>query len=96
MKLWDGRVVVCLDMDCFYAQVCELNNPDLRGKPLAVKQKYLMVTCNYAARAAGVTKLMGVDAALRLCPQVTSRPHGRRRRALCVIRIIVGCGFTYS
>lgn len=37
-------------------QVEEVNNPSLRGKPLAVTQKYLVVTANGVARAAGVTK----------------------------------------
>lgn len=34
----------------------ECRNPALRGQPLAVTQKYLVVTANYPARAAGVTK----------------------------------------
>lgn len=34
----------------------ECRNPSLRGQPLAVTQKYLVVTANYPARAAGVTK----------------------------------------
>lgn len=34
----------------------ECRNPSLRDTPLAVTQKYLVVTANYAARAAGVTK----------------------------------------
>jgi DNA polymerase iota len=50
------RVVLHIDVDCFYAQVEEARNPSLRGKPLAVTQKYLCVTANYAARQAGVTK----------------------------------------
>lgn len=38
------------------AAVEECRNPALRGQPLAVTQKYLVVTANYPARAAGVTK----------------------------------------
>ncbi len=30
--------------------------------------QYLLVTCNYAARAHGVTKMMGISEALRACP----------------------------
>lgn len=32
------RVVVLVDMDCFYCQVEELLNPQLAGKPMAVVQ----------------------------------------------------------
>ena len=41
-------------IDCFTVEECR--NPALRGKPLAVTQKYLVVTANYPAREAGVTK----------------------------------------
>ena len=32
------RVVVLVDMDCFYVQVEQRANPDLKGKPCAVVQ----------------------------------------------------------
>ena len=65
-----GRAILHFDVDCFYAQVEELNNPELRGRPLGVTQKYLVVTCNYAARERGVTKLMSTTDALRACPSL--------------------------
>lgn len=34
----DNRVVVLIDMDCFYCQVEEKLNPELKGKPIAVVQ----------------------------------------------------------
>lgn len=34
----DERVVVLIDMDCFFCQVEEKLNPDLKGKPIAVVQ----------------------------------------------------------
>ena len=52
-------VVLHFDLDCFYAQVEELLDPSLANKPVAVTQKYLVVTCNYIARQSRVTKLMG-------------------------------------
>jgi impB/mucB/samB family len=51
-------------------QVEEARNPALRGRPLGVTQKYLIVTCNYAARARGVTKLMGIADAQARCPEL--------------------------
>ena len=65
-----ARVVIHVDVDCFYAQVEENRNPALRGKPLAVTQKYLCVTTNYAARARGVAKMMGLKDALATCPEL--------------------------
>ena len=64
----DRRVVAHFDADCFYAQVEELRDPNLASRPVAVTQKYLVVTANYAARKAGVGKLTSVAEAKRLCP----------------------------
>ncbi|XP_015270946.1 PREDICTED: DNA polymerase iota [Gekko japonicus] len=64
------RVIVHLDLDCFYAQVEMIHSPDLRGKPLAVRQKTLVVTCNYEARALGVKKATTVKEATEKCPQL--------------------------
>lgn len=64
------RVILHFDADSFYAQVEEVRDPSLRGKPLGVTQKYLIVTCNYPARALGVTKLMGVAEARKRCPDI--------------------------
>lgn len=61
------RTIIHLDMDYFYAQVEELRDPTLRTRPLAVQQKNFVVTCNYVARARGVTKLMLVTDAQRHC-----------------------------
>ncbi|NXN47049.1 POLI polymerase, partial [Rhinoptilus africanus] len=65
------RVVVHLDLDCFYAQVEMIRNPELRDKPLGVQQKNIVVTCNYEARKRGVKKLMSVRDAKETCPQLT-------------------------
>ena len=64
----DRRVVAHFDADCFYAQVEELRDPNLASRPVAVTQKYLVVTANYAARKAGVGKLTSIAEAKRLCP----------------------------
>lgn len=63
-----SRVIIHIDMDCFYAQVEERRDPALSGRPLGVRQKNIVVTCNYEARAAGVRKCMMVEDALRICP----------------------------
>ncbi|CAH1253906.1 POLI [Branchiostoma lanceolatum] len=65
-----SRVIVHIDVDCFYAQVEMIRDPSLRDKPLGIQQKYIVVTCNYVARKRGVTKLMGIKQAKELCPEL--------------------------
>ena len=55
------------------AQVEEMLDPTLKGKPLGVRQKQIIVTCNYAARARGVTKCMFLKDALEVCPELELR-----------------------
>jgi len=69
-----SRCIVHVDVDCFYAQAEELRRPEYRGKPLAVQQKNIVVTCNYAARARGVGKLMLIKEALQRCPELVCVP----------------------
>eukprot|EP00903_Cladosiphon_okamuranus_P018116 g16671.t1 len=64
------RCIVHFDIDCFYAQVEEVLNPSLRGKPIGIKQKYLLVTCNYTARSLGVRKMESLIEAKRRCPSL--------------------------
>ena len=45
-----------------------IHNPSLRGTPVGIQQKNLVVTCNYEARSLGVEKLMSVKLAKQACP----------------------------
>lgn len=40
-------------------------DPRLRGKPIGIRQKYLLVTCNYTARRLGARKMESVVEARR-------------------------------
>lgn len=69
------RVVVLVDMDCFYCQVEEKLNPEIRGKPIAVVQYNPwqgggIIAVNYPARAKGVTRHMRGDEAKQHCPDI--------------------------
>uniref|UniRef100_A0A182SZI3 DNA polymerase eta n=1 Tax=Anopheles maculatus TaxID=74869 RepID=A0A182SZI3_9DIPT len=69
------RVVVLVDMDCFYCQVEEKLNPAIRGKPIAVVQYNPwqgggIIAVNYPARAEGVTRHMRGDEAKQHCPEI--------------------------
>jgi DNA polymerase eta len=42
------RVVVLIDMDCFYCQVEEYLDPErLTGKPIGLKTSHTFETCNF-------------------------------------------------
>ncbi|KAI0602227.1 hypothetical protein F4775DRAFT_229267 [Biscogniauxia sp. FL1348] len=66
----DDRVILHFDYDCFYASVFENENPALKSLPVGVKQKSILATCNYVARARGVRKLMLISDAQRACPDL--------------------------
>ncbi|KXJ96908.1 hypothetical protein Micbo1qcDRAFT_191540 [Microdochium bolleyi] len=66
----DDRVIVHFDYDCFYASVFENENPALKSLPLGIKQKSILATCNYVARARGVKKLMLISDAQQICPEL--------------------------
>jgi len=75
-------IVGHLDLDAFFAAVEELENPELRSKPLVVggdpHGRGVVATASYEARKFGIHSAMSCAEALRRCPQavfVRSR-HG--------------------
>ena len=94
------RVIVAhLDLDAFFAAVEELENPDLRQKPLIVggdpHGRGVVATANYVARRFGIVSAMSCAEALRRCPHaVFVRPRGalyreHSREVWSIIREIV-------
>jgi DNA polymerase-4 len=71
-----------LDLDAFFAAVEELEDPELRAKPLVVggdpHGRGVVATANYEARKFGIHSAMSCAEALRRCPRaVFVRPrHG--------------------
>ncbi|MHB8469090.1 MAG: DNA polymerase IV [Gaiellaceae bacterium] len=78
-------IVAHLDLDAFYAAVEELENPELRAKPLVVggdpRGRGVVATANYVARRFGIHSAMSAAEAIRRCPQaVFVRPRHRLYR----------------
>jgi len=72
-----ARKIIHIDMDCFYAAIEERENPELRGKPVAVagsSRRGVLTTANYEARKFGCRSAMPVFKALELCPQLVVVP----------------------
>eukprot|EP00041_Stephanoeca_diplocostata_P019984 m.437918 g.437918 ORF g.437918 m.437918 type:complete len:288 (+) comp21440_c0_seq5:123-986(+) len=65
------RCIVSIDADCFYAQCEEIRTPSLKGKPIGVQQKMLVITSNYSARESGIKKGDSLKEVRRKCPSIT-------------------------
>ncbi|OMO94666.1 DNA-repair protein, UmuC-like protein [Corchorus olitorius] len=71
----DSRVIAHVDMDCFYVQVEQRNQPHLRGLPTAVVQYNewrggALIAVSYEARKFGVKRSMRGEEAKEVCPQI--------------------------
>jgi DNA polymerase-4 len=73
-------ILAHLDLDAFFAAVEELENPELRSKPLVVggdpQGRGVVATANYVARQFGIHSAMSCAEARRRCPHaVFVRPR---------------------
>lgn len=81
-----NRAILHVDMDAFFASVEQLDDPDLRGRPVLVGgtgKRGVVAAASYEAREFGCHSAQPTAVALRLCPHaVVVKPRGGRYREL--------------
>ncbi|MCH1626661.1 DNA polymerase IV [Fredinandcohnia quinoae] len=82
----NGRVILHVDMNSFFASVEIAYDPSLQGKPVAIagnveERRGIIITCSYEARAFGVKTTMPLWEAKRKCPNlIVRKPNFERYR----------------
>jgi DNA polymerase-4 len=67
------RKIIHVDMDAFYASVEQMDNPELKGKPIAVggsEIRGVVSAASYEARKFGVRSAISGVQAKKLCPEL--------------------------
>ena len=76
------RKIIHIDMDAFFASVEQLDNPELKGKPIVVGHdgpRSVVCTASYEARKFGVRSAQSIALAKRKCPDlIVVEPHFSR------------------
>ena len=78
------RAIILADMNAFFASVEQLDQPELRSRPVAITNGIdgtCIITCSYEARAHGIYTGMRLREARQLCPDLIRRPSRPERYA---------------
>ncbi len=82
-QLW-SRAIILMDMDAFFASIEQYDEPQLRGRPVAITngmQGTCIITCSYEARAYGIKTGMRLKEARQRYPDLIQRPANPDRYA---------------
>lgn len=91
--------IIHVDMDAFFASVEQRDNPELRGRPVAVggrpEQRGVVAAASYEAREFGVYSAMAMATAVKLCPGLVIVPTNHKRYKE-VSDVIMGIFHSYT
>ena len=80
------RKIIHVDMDAYYASVEQMDNPELRGKPVAVggsENRGVVSAASYEARKFGVRSAISGVLAKKYCPEIIFvRPRFERYKEI--------------
>lgn len=83
-----ARKIIHVDMDQFFAAVEQRDQPQLRGKPIAVgydAPRGIVATASYEARPYGVHSALSIQIAKKRCPQlIIVEPHFQKYKEVSV------------
>lgn len=85
------RAIIFVDMNAFFASIEQLDDLQLRAKPIAVtngKQGTCIITCSYEARRFGIKTGMRLKQARQLCPSLIQCPSRPTRYAQVSMKIM--------
>ena len=86
MELQSNRKIIHIDMDAFYASVEVMDNPELKGKPLAVggsENRGVVAAASYEARKFGVRSALSGALAKKYWPEIIFvRPRFERYKEI--------------